>query len=100
MKTRNVLFMLVLSLGLGMAACQKADESPMDKAADAVGDAPSDRAHVQVCPVDGAALFGDVAAVRDDGVFGAAKPDDRYRGGTELCAGLRRVGGVTVHADE
>lgn len=43
MKTRNVLFMLVLSLGLGMAACQKADESPMDKAADAVGDATNSR---------------------------------------------------------
>ena len=43
MQIRNVLFMLVLSLGLGVAACQKAEESPMEKAADAIGDATDTR---------------------------------------------------------
>jgi len=40
---RNVLITLVLSLGLGVAACQKSEETTMEKAADAVGDATDTR---------------------------------------------------------
>ncbi|MEN8663631.1 MAG: hypothetical protein ABF356_01585 [Polycyclovorans sp.] len=40
---RNLLITLVLSLGLGVAACQKSEESTMDKATDAVGDATNTR---------------------------------------------------------
>lgn len=43
MRIRNMLMLAVLSLGLGMAACQKKDESPMEKAVDAVGDATNTR---------------------------------------------------------
>jgi hypothetical protein len=35
---RNLLITLVLSLGLGVAACQKQEETPVEKATDAVGD--------------------------------------------------------------
>ncbi|WP_420465440.1 hypothetical protein [Panacagrimonas sp.] len=43
MRIRNVLLLAVLSLGLGMTACQKKEESPMEKAVDAVGDATNTR---------------------------------------------------------
>ncbi|WP_029889960.1 hypothetical protein [Polycyclovorans algicola] len=40
---RNLLIALVLSMGLGVAACQKAEETPMEKATDAFGDATDTR---------------------------------------------------------
>lgn len=43
MMNRNLLITLALTLGLGVAACQKEEATPMEKAADAVGDVTNTR---------------------------------------------------------
>lgn len=43
MNIRNAALLAVLSLGLGLAACEKKEESVVDKAVDAVGDATDTR---------------------------------------------------------
>lgn len=43
MRMRNLMLLAVLSLGLGVAACQKKDETPVEKAVDAIGDATDTR---------------------------------------------------------
>lgn len=43
MNIRNAALLAVLSLGLGLAACQKKEESTVEKAVDAVGDATNTR---------------------------------------------------------
>lgn len=43
MKLRNAVLFSVLSLGLGLAACEKKEETPIERATDAVGDATDSR---------------------------------------------------------
>lgn len=43
MKMQSAVLLAVLSLGLSMTACKKKDESGMEKAVDAVGDATDTR---------------------------------------------------------
>lgn len=45
MNIRNAALLAVLSLGLGLSACQKKDEGAVEKAVDAVGDATNTRDH-------------------------------------------------------
>lgn len=45
MKFPTIALIAVMSLGMGLAACQKKDESALDKAADAIGDATNTRDH-------------------------------------------------------
>lgn len=43
MNIRNAAMLAVLTLGLGMAACQKKEETPVEKVGDAIGDATNSR---------------------------------------------------------
>lgn len=43
MKVRNMMLLAVLSLGLGLSACEKKEETTAEKVVDAVGDATNTR---------------------------------------------------------
>lgn len=43
MKMRNLVLLAALSVGLGLSACQKKEEGPVEKMGDAFGDATNTR---------------------------------------------------------